>query len=254
MPATNMKVTFLTMTENAIALIYAAYRQAYKAGFVGDDWDTFINGDRDAQIKFIQTMLGTPHESPLEHVSMSFAIAGIDRSVSHQLVRHRIGCSYSHQSQRYVSAKGFDYIMPPNIAAIPEARKLFEDTMQHIGVRYEQLQQLLIEAGHEKTANEDARFVLPNACETKIVVTMNVRALYHFFGLRCCQRAQWEIRKMAFMMLSHCKERLPALFQHAGAYCDMHGYCPELPKYTCGRVPTKEYLLETAAAYEDLTK
>lgn len=254
MPSTNVKVTFLSMTENPEALIYAAYRQAYKAGFVGDDWDTFINGDRDAQIQFIKTMLDTPHESPLEHVSMSFAIAGIDRSLSHQLTRHRIGCSYSQQSQRYVSAKDFDYVMPPKIAAIPEAKKLFEDAMRYAGVRYAQLQQLLIEAGHEKTANEDARFVLPNACETKIVVTMNVRSLYHFFSLRCCQRAQWAIRKMAFMMLSHCKERIPALFTNAGAYCDIKGYCPELPKFTCGRKPTKEYLLETAAMYEDLTK
>lgn len=252
MPATNVKVTFLTMTENATALIYAAYRMCYKAGFVGDDWDTFINGDRDAQIKFIQTMLDTPHESPLEHVSMSFAIAGVDRSLTHQLVRHRIA-SYSHQSQRYVSAKDFDYIMPPKIAAIPEAKVLFENHMEQCALAYAALQDMLIQHGHEKTANEDARFVLPNACETKIVVTMNIRSLYHFFGLRCCQRAQWAIRKMAFMMLSHCKERLPALFQHAGAYCDIHGYCPELPKYTCGRVPTKEYLLETAAAYEDLT-
>lgn len=253
MGATNVKVTFLSMTQNPEALIYAAYRQCYKAGYVGDDWNAFINGDRDAQIQFIKTMLDTPHESPLEHVSMSFAIAGVSRALSHQLVRHRIA-SYSQQSQRYVDAMGFDYIMPPAIAAVPEAKQRFEKVMLDAAIAYEEIQTLLNNSGFIKTANEDARFVLPNACETKIVVTMNVRSLLHFFSLRCCQRAQWEIRKMAFMMLSHCKERIPSLFVNSGAYCDIKGYCPELQKFTCGRKPTKDYLLETAAMYEDLTK
>jgi len=143
----------------------------------------------------------------------------------------------SQQSQRYVDAKNVSYIMPPEIAKIPEARRLFESFMDTSALVYEDLQEILIKNGRRKTANEDARFVLPNACETRIVVTMNCRSLIHFFSLRCCKRAQWEIQAMANQMLEICKANAPTIFSSAGANCDLLGYCPEGER-SCGKKKT----------------
>jgi thymidylate synthase (FAD) len=241
MPLKTLRVELLTMTPDPLPLIYAAFRQCYHAGFVADMWPRLLSGEisRDKQAEFVQSVLESGHDSPVEHVSFTFAVEGISRACSHQLVRHRIA-SYSQQSQRYVDESEMDYILPPAIARIPEARERFEGLMREISQAYRDLKGLLSEHGRAKSANEDARFVLPQAAETKIVITMNCRSLLHFFSLRCCARAQWEIREMALAMLALCRERLPAIFGAAGARCERLGYCPESERFTCGRYPLRD--------------
>ncbi len=238
MPRTTLAVTLLAVTPDALSLIYAAFRQCYHPGYVADMWPRLVAGEiaREKQAEFVARILASGHESPIEHVSFTFAVAGVSRALSHQLVRHRIA-SYSQQSQRYVDAAGFDFVLPPRIAAIPEARERFEAAMEQAGAAYAALQEILARHGGGGQANEDARFVLPNACETKIVVTMNCRSLLHFFELRCCMRAQWEIRAMATEMLGLCRQALPVIFEGAGARCDRLGYCPEEERFACGRRP-----------------
>ena len=241
MPAVDPAVTLLAHTPDALSLIYAAFRQCYHPGYVADMWPRLLSGEiaREKQADFVARILASGHESPIEHVSFTFAIAGISRALSHQLVRHRIA-SYSQQSQRYVDAAGFDYVLPPQIAAVPEAKARFEAAMVQAGAAYAELQTILAAHGRGAKANEDARFVLPNACETKIVVTMNCRSLLHFFELRCCMRAQWEIRAVAGRMLALCREALPVIFAGAGARCERLGYCPEDARFSCGRYPTRD--------------
>ena len=241
MPATRLSVSLLAHTPDALALIYAAFRQCYHPGYVADMWPRLLSGEITAekQAAFVNRILESGHESPIEHVSFTFAVAGVSRALSHQLVRHRIA-SYSQQSQRYVDAAGFDYVLPPQVAAVPEARECFEAAMEQAGAAYAALQEILGRHGRGDKANEDARFVLPNACETKVVATMNCRSLLHFFELRCCARAQWEIRAMALEMLRLAREALPVVFAGAGARCERLGYCPEAERFTCGRYPRFE--------------
>ena len=148
------------------------------------------------------------------------------RSLTHQLVRHRLA-SYSQQSQRYVAEHDFEYILPPTIEEKPEAKAKFEALMDNIRSTYDELAEMGV-------PREDARYVLANATETKIVVTMNARSLMHFFNLRCCNRAQWEIRELAYKMLEQAKEAAPLLFKNAGASCVATGHCPE-GAMTCGK-------------------
>ena len=227
MPPTRLSVTLLAHTPDPLALIYAAFRQCYHAGDAAELWARLLAGEiaPDKQAAFVARILESGHESPIEHVSFTFAVSGVSRALSHQLVRHRIA-SYSQQSQRYVDALGFDYVLPPQIAAIPEARARYEAAMEQAGTAYAELQEILARHGRGDKANEDARFVLPNACETKVVVTMNCRSLLHFFELRCCTRAQWEIRAMATQMRDLVREKAPALFQYAGPRCT-RGACTE---------------------------
>ncbi len=240
MPVKELDVRLLAHTPEPMSLIYAAFRQCYHAGYVADMWPRLVSGEieRDKQAAFIANVLESGHDSPVEHVSFTFAIEGISRACSHQLVRHRIA-SYSQQSQRYV-VDTMDYVLPPAIARIPEARERFEAFMAEVESAYGDLRALLEAHGRGDKANEDARFVLPQAAETKIVVSMNCRALIHFFHLRCCMRAQWEIRALADRMLALCKEALPAVFATAGAKCESLGYCPESERFTCGRYPRLE--------------
>lgn len=180
--------------------------------------------------------LASGHESVAEHVSFTFAIEGVSRALTHQLVRHRMA-SYSQQSQRYVKMGGFDYVIPESIKnhektwdedGKTDIEKWYRNTMEGLSEFYAEL----IEAG---IPEEDARYILPNACTTNIVVTMNARELRHFFRLRCCTRAQWEIRELANEMLRLVKEVAPMLFNDAGASCVATGRCPE-GKKSCGRV------------------
>lgn len=182
------------------------------------------------------------HHSVFEHISFTFTIEGVSRVLSHQLVRHRIA-SYSQRSQRYVSECGFSYVIPPAIRANSYAHAAFTECMNHITDEYKALQALLINGyveegmdkqAAQKKANEDARFVLPNACETSLIMTMNVRSLYNFFSERCCNRAQWEIRELAYKMLGICKDISPILFENAGPACLTTGKCPE-GKMSCGK-------------------
>lgn len=249
MPVAPLKVELLAATPDALSLIYAAFRQCYHAGFVADMWPRLLSGevDREVQADFVRKVMESGHDSPIEHASFSFAVAGISRACSHQIVRHRLA-SYSQQSQRYVDGSDMDFILPPAIARIPEARERFEAFMAEVGSAYRDLKGILEAHGRKDKAKEDARFVLPQAAETKIVITMNCRALLHFFHLRCCLRAQWEIRALAEAMLALCKAELPAIFATAGAKCESLGYCPESPRFACGRYPTLEQLRGQAGA------
>ena len=173
----------------------------------------------------LTTIMSSGHFSTLEHASYTFAIDGVSRVLTHQLVRHRLA-SFNQQSQRYVKFKdGFPFVTPPTIAENAEADAAFRALMNAAADAYQQL----LDAG---IPAEDARFVLPNAAETKIVTTMNVRELLHFFELRCCHRAQWEIQELACRMLELVRPTAPFIFMDAGAPC-VHGACPE-GKMTCG--------------------
>lgn len=173
----------------------------------------------------LSTIMAGGHFSTLEHASYTFAIDGVSRALTHQLVRHRLA-SFNQQSQRYVKFKeGIEVIKPDTIAKNEKANALFDSAMQVAEQAYADLVELGIPA-------EDARFVLPNAAETKIVVTMNVRELLHFFELRCCKRAQWEIRELACKMLDLVRPSAPFVFKRAGAPC-VSGSCRE-GKMTCG--------------------
>ena len=199
---------------------------------------------------FVEMLSNIGHESPIEHASFTFAVEGVSRSLLAQITRHRLA-SFSVQSQRYVKLTHFEYITPPEIEADADALKLYSETMQTCVEAYRKLTEIL-EARHyqafvnqgcpekearrkaEKKAIEDARFVLPNASETKMVVTMNARELLHFFKLRCCNRAQWEIRALAKAMLKEVYPVAPALFAKAGPSC-CSGACPE-GKMSCGNI------------------
>ena len=177
--------------------------------------------------KLVRQLGAMGHTSTFEHVSFTFAIEGISRVLTHQLVRHRIA-SYSQQSQRYVKEHDFAMIVPHTIEAKPEAKKKFEALCQEIQNLYNQFTEEGIPA-------EDARYILPNAAETKIVVTMNARSLLHFFELRCCNRAQWEIRELADKMLEEVRRVAPTLFAKAGPTCVTQLTCHE-GKMSCGRL------------------
>ncbi len=182
--------------------------------------------------KLLKRLIGEGHWSVLEHASFTFGIEGVSRALTHQLVRHRIA-SYSQQSQRYVNAKDFSYVIPPKVKDDKELTKKFEEFMDKASELYGEFA--------EKVPKEDARFVLPNAAESKIIVTMNARSLYNFFERRCCVRAQWEIRILALEMRKLVQEAAPKLFENADAICERLGYCPE--GKTCGRYPLKEEVL-----------
>ena len=177
--------------------------------------------------RLLRKVLELGHLSTLEHASFTFAVEGVSRVLTHQLVRHRIA-SYSQQSQRYVKEHDFEYIIPPSVAASPLAKEKFDLLMESIRQTYEQLLSLGV---HQ----EDARYCLANATETKIVITMNARTLLHFFQLRCCTRAQWEIRRLAQTMLTEVRRVAPILFAKAGPLCETDGICSE-GELTCGRL------------------
>ena len=185
------------------------------------------------QSAFIEKLMNMGHESVLEHVTFTFGIEGVSRVLLAQITRHRIGASFSVQSQRYVSYKdGFGYIIPPAIQKLGlDYVKKFQSQMENILTWYDEWQQLLGDAGEK--SNEDARFILPNACETRMLLTMNVRELRHFFQLRMCSRAQWEIRDLATEMHALCMTVAPTLFADAGPAC-LRGKCPEGEK-SCGK-------------------
>ncbi len=188
---------------------------------------------------FVRMLRKLGHLSPIEHASFTFYVEGVSRALTHQLVRHRLA-SYSQRSQRYVGHADFDYVCPPQLAGrevtvdgkTTDAREYFAETMKLIAERYRTLQEALGATGEQ--SNQDARYVLPNACETKIFVTMNARELLHFFAERLCGRAQWEIRGVAERMLELVRPIAPAVFETAGPKCIPAGKCPEGPK-TCGR-------------------
>jgi len=170
----------------------------------------------------LKEVLKFGHTSVIEHTNFTFAISDVSRSLTHQLVRHRIA-SYAQQSQRYVNLKEPNFVTPPKIGKNKEMKKAYEKTMKNIWKEYNKLLELGIPA-------EDSRYVLPNATCTNIIVTMNARSLHNFFELRCCQHAQWEIRQLAQKMLKEVKKISPTIFKNAGPACKTKGICPENKK------------------------
>lgn len=263
------KVTLLNYTpmpEQTVAM-------AAKLCYAKSDIETIRDGlTEEKTASFVEMLSSMGHESPIEHISFTFGIEGISRACSHQLVRHRIA-SYSQQSQRYVDGTSFEFVVPPSIAENPDLlekynkaveleakayaevrdaltvqsiKKLLSDNdelnekMDDIGAmtdreiisRFKEVDKKQCSA-FEKLANEDARFILPNACTTKIICTFNARSLMNFFAHRCCNRAQWEIRDVAQQMLDLVKPIAPHIFKKSGPPC-LYGPCPE-GKMSCGR-------------------
>ena len=234
-----MKVELLAHTPEPEKVIATAAKLCYSSSDISTLQD---NLTEDKITKFIDMLMSLGHESPVEHVSFTFGIEGISRACSHQLVRHRIA-SYSQKSQRYVSENQFEYITPTAIEDVSFAKNKYDELMNYIQSEYNNIRNELINyhisKGYdkkvaEKMANEDARYVLPNACETKIIVTMNIRSLFNFFRHRCCNRAQWEIRNVANEMLKLCLQKAPHIFANAGPSCIADGKCSE-GKMTCGK-------------------
>jgi thymidylate synthase (FAD) len=224
------KVKLLSYTPEPDRLVAAAARLCYSPVGVAEILER-INPEQVARL--LGQLQENGHDSPIEHVSFTFGIEGVSRTLTHQLVRHRIA-SYSQQSQRYVKMDGFEVVTPPQIAQNPDTLALFNQAIKASEVVYNKL----LEAG---IPAEDARFILPNACESKIVVTMNARSLWHFFEIRTCARAQWEIRRLALEMRRLVREVAPLLFKLSGPSCETRGYCRE-GKMSCGRAPSLEQL------------
>jgi thymidylate synthase (FAD) len=256
-----LKVKLIEHTPNPEKVVASAAKLCYSQ--VGVD-EILENLDEEKTQKFLDMLMTYGHHSPIEHVSFTFAIEGVSRSLTHQLVRHRVA-SYSQQSQRYVRLEQFEYIIPPNIEENEKAKEIFMKSMNRVQEEYNQLVEILsteelknlvkeylndkglvdfegiegkqyriIKNKAEKKAIEDARYVFPNACETKIIATMNARELMHFFNHRCCNRAQWEIREMAKEMLMQARKVAPVLFKYAGPSC-VKGPCPE-GSMCCGKM------------------
>ena len=217
-----VKVTLISHTKDPEFIVSLSGKICYSKYTISE---CVKNGMDSNEIKrFIDKLVSLGHESPLEHVSFTFGIEGISRACSHQLVRHRIA-SYSQKSQRYVSENDFDFVLPDSILNNEEAKSSYDYCMNIIDQTYNEL----VKIGIEK---EDARMVLPNACETQIIVTMNARSLLNFFKHRCCNRAQWEIREVADEMLRQCKKVAPNLFSNAGPSC-LYSKCLE-GNMSCG--------------------
>ena len=214
-------VVLLAFTPRPDELVAAAARLCYRDVTAAD----LLQGEADSLSEaLLEHIWRSGHHSPFEHAAFTFAVDGLSRVASHQLVRHRIA-SFSQQSQRYVRMEAPDIVTPPAVAAHPEAASIFARQVQAAHEAYGKLLSLGIAA-------EDARFILPHGWETRLVLTMNARELHHFFRLRLCRRAQWEIREMARLMLAECRNAAPALFRKAGPSC-LFGPCVEARP--CGR-------------------
>ena len=233
-----MKVQLIAHTPEPECVVAAAAKVCYSPlsmdEIVGRAW-------RDDNAAYIEKLASMGHESPIEHVSFTFAVEGVSRSLLAQITRHRIA-SFSVRSQRYVNEAGFGYVIPPEIAGLDVTELAFNEMMADADRNYKWLTARLTEkhirsgmakADARKKAQEDARFVLPNACETQMIFTMNARELLHFFGKRCCNRAQWEIRALAEEMLRLCRGVAPHIFAKAGPPC-VWGSCPE-GGMSCGK-------------------
>jgi len=227
-----LRVTLLTHTPEPERVVAAAGRLCYSPSTAAELKETMTYEQVE---KLVKQLARSGHLSTFEHASFTFGIDGISRACSHQLVRHRLA-SYSQQSQRYVRFTDNEgFIVPPDIVKNPEAVSIFGQAIEMALAAYN----ALLKTG---MSEEDARFVLPNAAETRIVVTMNARELRHFFCIRCCRRAQWEINALAWQMLFLARETAPLLFLKAGPDC-LHGKCHEGKMY-CGKVYIEEEVAE----------
>ncbi len=212
-----MKVKLLRFTADAEILCGTAAQTTIKTG---KPTDILEKMDGETAKQKIKRVTGYGHASVIEHAYFTFSLEDVSRAMTHQLVRHRIA-SYTQQSQRYVTYDTLEkYVTPSSITKNKDAKRIFDDTLENISTTYQELLKMGI-------PKEDARFILPNAAKTNILVTMNARELRHFFNLRCCARAQWEIRQAAIEMLKQAKKATPVLFENCGPTCVELGYCSE---------------------------
>ena len=230
MAQAKLKVILLRATPDPDELVALGARLCYAKADLNALQEKVENSDQRA---FVERVMQRGHLSVTEHASFTFAVEGVSRALLAQLTRHRIA-SFSVQSQRYVAQNGFDYVIPPAIASNPKLKHAFEFDLYTMNSNYEFMVHELIASGRtEQEAREDARFLLPNAAATQLVVTMNARELKHFFSLRCCNRAQWEIRALADMMRTLVLEVEEGLFKDSGAPCQRGKPCPEGTR-SCG--------------------
>lgn len=222
-----MEVCLLAYTPNPLRLLYTAARTCYSALSPAELWEDGATSER--MERLIRQIVESGHHSILEHVSFTFAVSGISRTASHQLVRHRLA-SYSQQSQRYVRGP-FSYVTPASWArAGEEWLRRYQEAMAGLELLYREA----VEAG---IPPEDARFVLPQAVTTSLTVTMNLRELIHVVGLRTCLRAQWEIRELFNRVAELVRAAEPFLGSFLVTKCERLGYCDE--RETCGRYPLR---------------
>ncbi len=231
MAESRLNVVLLNYTQNPEETVSHAARLCYSSSTIETLKERVTQNDQD---RFVNKLASIGHTSPFEHVSFTFGVEGISRACSHQLVRHRLA-SFSQQSQRYVGShsndnKGFDYIIPHSVKQTG-MEGWFSGKMKELQKWYDELVEVLSNTG--ESVYEDARFILPNAIETKIVITMNARELLHFFNVRCCNRAQWEIREMAMEMLRITKPLAPNIFKNSGPSC-VNDKCEE-GEMSCGK-------------------
>lgn len=222
MPQVRSSVVLLQHNADGEKLIASAAKLCYSNKSIEQIIESNNFSDNS---EFIQKLMDLGHLSVIEHISFTFGIEGVSRALLAQITRHRIA-SFSVKSQRYAAAKeNFNFVIPPSIEALgADSVEEYCKQMHTIGSWYEDWQKRL--GGSGEKANEDARFVLPNAAETKLILTMNARELLHFFSLRCCNRAQWELRQVAWDMLKLCIDVCPQIFRFAGASC-IRGKCSE---------------------------
>ena len=215
-----MKVTLTRVTENPILAIEEAASNCYNSEATGDG-------------KIMKHCIKSGHTSVTEFCDFTFHIEGISRALSHQLVRHRMA-SYAQRSQRYCSEDGFGFVVPKSIYNNKDAWNTYAALMRGIKHTYQELQELGV-------PNEDARMILPNACETVIEVKMNLRALMNFMNERLCTCAQWEIRQLAREMRKVIIEKYPELAEYLVPKCEKYGkeygFCNEPQKRSCGKHP-----------------
>jgi thymidylate synthase (FAD) len=223
-----LHVDLISHTSNPERTVAAAVRLCYSASDIGQIRQAVDDAEA---ARLIAKILKLGHFSVLEHASFTFAVEGISRACSHQLVRHRMA-SFSQQSQRYVKMSEFDPIIPPSVERDTEAARRFSEAMEILRNQYD----AMLAAG---IAAEDARYLLPNAADTKLIMTVNARSLLNFFELRLCSRAQWEIRRLAELMLEKIKPVAPNIFSAAGPACESRGHCHE-GEMSCGRAGSSQ--------------
>ena len=241
-----LKVELLAYTPQPEKAVASAAKLCYSPVGISETREGLTE---EKTASFVDMLAQIGHESPTEHAFFTFGIEGVSRSLLAQITRHRMA-SFSVQSQRYVAEMDFNFVVPPEIDNIPEAKTEYLRAMEEDRIHYNNLtdilkkkhkEQFISEGMDEKEADkkaekkaiEDARFVLPNSCETKMIMTMNARSLYNFFAHRCCNRAQWEIRELAMKMFGLVYGVAPHLFNRAGSPC-LYGACPE-GRMTCGK-------------------
>jgi len=230
-PEAVLNVVLLRHTPEPEEVVAMAAKLCYSASGMEDLKQKIETKDQEA---FVERLASIGHLSPVEHISFTFGIEGISRACSHQLVRHRVA-SYSQQSQRYVREEQFDFIIPPSIKQDTALTQEYKQFMAEAQENYTRVLKRLEELGYRGEAGQqDARYLLPNAAETKIIVTMNARELLHFFRVRTCNRAQWEIRAMAERMLALAQKTAPTIFAKSGPGC-LYAACPE-GTMTCGKI------------------